>query len=260
MTNENNQKIEKIFQSAFDKSCKLNIKFEDSQRYNETLKQTFLRTFKDICEVVQDITVLEVSSFTGVVSVAMSNYGNRVVASDIDFVINDPAIVDFFDREKIQRFSVNLAEGHFPCKNCFFDLIVFNEVIEHLNFNPIPILKEFHRVLKPGGMVYCATPNLLSAKNIFQILCRKGYLNPPLHLVWNLQPESGMSVGLHWREWTREELVELFKIAGFSCVWHKYGLVTPNRSKFIRKLLVSILYKIFPGLMPNQVGLFSKPI
>jgi 2-polyprenyl-3-methyl-5-hydroxy-6-metoxy-1,4-benzoquinol methylase len=253
-----NPKIQNFFQSAFDESSELKIKFEDAKRYNSALKFTFIRTFSDICKIGQSIRILEVGSFTGVVSLAMRKSGNEVYASDIDFVINDPAIVESFEQAGIQRLSVNLAEGHFPCDECFFDLIIFNEVIEHLNFNPIPLLKEFNRILKPGGMVYCATPNLLSAKNIFQILCRKGYLNPPLHLVWNLQPESGMSVGLHWREWTKEELIELFKIAGFSCVWHKYGLVTPNKSGFLRKQLVSIMYKIFPSLMPNQVGLFVK--
>ena len=67
-----------------------------------------------------------------------------------------------------------------------------------------------------------------------------------------------MSVGLHWREWSREELIELFKCAGFCCEWHKFGLVTPNKSKFPRSIAVQLMYKFFPSLMPNQVSLFNK--
>lgn len=204
------------------------------------------------------MVILDVGSFTGVVSVALKRIGNEVTACDIDFVINDAAIQSIFKEENIKYSCINLQNNTLPFESDSFDLIIFNEVIEHLNFNPIPLLREFNRILKPNGKVYCATPNLLSAKNIFRILTRKGYLNPVEHLIWNLKPGTGMSVGLHWREWCRQELLELFICAGFECEWHKYGLVTPNRSKFPRNIAVRLMYQIFPSLMPNQVALFKK--
>jgi SAM-dependent methyltransferase len=258
MKSNNKNFLKKVFDSAYKKCCDLELTFENSKNYNNSLQYTFYRTFQDICEIGTGLAVLEVGSFTGVVSVALKNYGHDVTASDIGFVIDDPSIKNLFDLEGIRRYSVDLSKAHFPCESNVYDLIVFNEVIEHLNFNPIPLLKEFYRILKPGGLVYCATPNLLSAKNVFRILCRKGYLNKPSDFIWNLEAGTGMSVGIHWREWTKYELIELFRISGFSCIWHKYGLVVPNQSKIARKMLVALMYKLFRGLMPNQVALFSK--
>ena len=246
------------FELAYKKCCGLNLIFENAERYNNALRYTFQRTFDDICRLGNRLSILEIGSFTGVVSVALKGCGNSVVATDMDFVINDPEIQKLFKEEGIAGHSINLTHGQLPFENDCFDLIVFNEVIEHLNFNSIPLLREFHRVLVKGGRVYCATPNLLSAKNVTRIVSRKGYLNPPSDFVWNLQPGTGMSVGLHWREWSREELIDLFKCVGFGCEWHKFGLVTPNKSKFPRSIAVKLMYKFFPSLMPNQVGLFKK--
>ena len=247
-----------ILYDAIAKSSQSKMSFEDSRRYNKDLEHTFLRTFNDVSKIGSGLNILDVGSFTGVVSVALKRLGNEVTACDIDFVINDKAIQSIFTDENIKFTCLNLKNNVLPFEGNSFDLIIFNEVIEHLNFNPIPLLREFNRILMPNGKVYCATPNLLSAKNIFRILTGKGYLNPVEHLIWNLEPGTGMSVGLHWREWSREELVDLFKCAGFGCEWHKFGLVTPNRSKFPRNIAVKLMYQIFPNLMPNQVALFKK--
>jgi ubiquinone/menaquinone biosynthesis C-methylase UbiE len=47
-----------------------------------------------------------------------------------------------------------------PFKNQSFDLITANVVLEHVK-DPIAVLKEVHRVLKPGGRFIFHTPNLL---------------------------------------------------------------------------------------------------
>jgi SAM-dependent methyltransferase len=152
----------------------------------------------------------------------------------------------------------NLAHSQLPVPDESFDLIVFNEVLEHLNFNPIPLLREFARVLVPGGKVYCATPNLASAKNRWLMMRGKSYINPVRDLVRNLTPNTGMSVGLHWREWSREEFVEVFSVAGLKMVSHRFTLVTPNRSKALRRTMVGLMYRFFPSLLPLQVGVFQK--
>jgi SAM-dependent methyltransferase len=44
-----------------------------------------------------------------------------------------------------------------PVEDDRFDAIVMNQVIEHLQ-QPIVVLKELHRVLKPGGTMICSGP------------------------------------------------------------------------------------------------------
>jgi len=49
------------------------------------------------------------------------------------------------------------------------DLIIFMEVIEHL-YNPVFVLKEFYRILKPGGQLYLTTNNISYLPGIFRVL------------------------------------------------------------------------------------------
>lgn len=46
-----------------------------------------------------------------------------------------------------------------PFDDSFFDLVIANELIEHLE-NPDRFLQEVHRILVPGGTLLVATPNL----------------------------------------------------------------------------------------------------
>ena len=43
-----------------------------------------------------------------------------------------------------------------------FDLIVFTEILEHLNFNPAPTLRKLHDALVPGGTFMLSTPDAAS--------------------------------------------------------------------------------------------------
>jgi len=71
-----------------------------------------------------------------------------------------------------------LEPGKLPADS--FDAIILSHVIEHLN-NPVEAVKEFHRLLKPGGRLVLLTPNTKSFGH------RKYGLNwlhldPPRHL------------------------------------------------------------------------------
>ena len=83
-------------------SSSKNMSFEDSKRYNKDLEYTFLRTCNDVSKIGSGLVILDVGSFTGVVSVALKRIGNEVTACDIDFVINDAAIQSIFKEENIK--------------------------------------------------------------------------------------------------------------------------------------------------------------
>ena len=40
----------------------------------------------------------------------------------------------------------------------FFDVVMFNHSLEHI-YNPVETLKEAHRILKPGGLLFISIPN-----------------------------------------------------------------------------------------------------
>ncbi len=202
--------------------------------------------------------ILEFGCFTGIVSASLQRLGHSVTGSDIHFVLADEQNAAFFAEEGVSLWPHDLAVVPLELPSCSFDLIILTEVIEHLNFNPIPLLTEFARILRPGGMVYCATPNLADIHNRLRLLLGRGITNPVEQLIMNLKPGTGMAVGLHWREWTKSELQQLFAVAGFGLKWHRYGLLTPNQSGFPRKQLVRLMYAVAPSLMPNQVAVFIR--
>jgi len=56
-------------------------------------------------------------------------------------------------------YNVGNAENKLPFKEEFFDIILFNDVIEHLE-KPALALENISKVLKKGGILYITTPNL----------------------------------------------------------------------------------------------------
>jgi len=250
--------VDETFEQVFAESSALKPGFEDAARYNQNFKLTHQRTVEDVDALRSNARILELGAFTGVVAVTLARLGHKVTASDHPFILQDPAISGFFARNGIETCPMNLADIKFPLSDGSFDVVDFHSILSLLNFNPIPLLREFHRLLAPGGYVYCASPNLLAAKNVALMLLRKGYLSPVKHLEWNLREDSALKVGLSWREWTKQEVVELFAASGFELVSHKFGLNTPNRSTFPRKQIVNAVYGAFPSLMPTQIGVFRK--
>jgi len=243
---------------VLEKKSRRHPKFEDGARYDSVMAQAYSRTVRDVQALGEKMRILEFGCFTGIVSASLSRLGHAVTGSDIPFVLADEENAAFFSEEGVSLWPHDLAVTPLEMPSESYDLIVLTEVLEHLNFNPIPLLKEFARVLRPGGMVYCATPNLADIHNRLNLLRGRGIMNPVEQLVMNLKPSTGMAVGLHWREWTKAELKQLFAEAGLALSWHRYGLLTANHSSFPRKQLVRMMYSFMPSLMPNQVAVFSK--
>jgi len=234
------------------------LKFEDGDQYDSVMRLAYSRTVRELEALGRHMRVLEIGAFTGIVSAALANLGYDVTASDIPFVLADERNAEFLRCEGVKTLPHNLSELPFPAPSAEFDLVVMNEVLEHLNFNPIPLLRELARILKPGGLVYCATPNLCRIHSRLRLLSGKGIMNPVSDLVLNMKPETGMSVGLHWREWTKGEMIQLFRETGFFLRSHHYCMVAENTSAFPRKQLIEAMYSMFPSLMTHQVGVFVR--
>jgi len=252
--------VEQKVAEALADCSRLPIGFENAARYNDALRRTFSRTVAGVHLTSRNgpLNILEVGAFTAVVSVALKRLGHDVTASDMPFVLQDQGLLRHLQAEGIKTCPHDLSKGPIPLPDSSFDVVIFNEVLEHLNFNCVPLLRDFARLLRPGGTVYCGTPNLASAKNRLFLLTGRGFLNPVQHLLWALAPNTGMSVGLHWREWTKRELTDLFEASGFKLSRHHYCLYTDNTSPFPRRALVGLMYRLCPALMPGQVGVFVK--
>jgi SAM-dependent methyltransferase len=92
-----------------------------------------------------------------------------------------------------------------PYESERFDLVVSMDVVEHL-VEPLPWLREIHRVVKPGGMVFLTTPNYAS-RGLVTIE------RTALELVARLQGFSRKA--LHPSKLTPASLAALLDTAGF---------------------------------------------
>jgi 2-polyprenyl-3-methyl-5-hydroxy-6-metoxy-1,4-benzoquinol methylase len=99
-----------------------------------------------------------------------------------------------------QKAGVRITTGALPQTDfpgASFDAITMSHSIEHLH-DPVACLKEAHRILRPGGSIWIATPNLNSMGHHLFGKNWRG-LEPPRHLVL----------------FTAESLAEGLRLAGF---------------------------------------------
>ncbi len=131
--------------------------------------------------------------------------------------------------------SINLETEAFPYEDNYFDLIVVNQVLEHVK-EFFWIASEMNRVLKPGGLLIVGVPNLASWHN-------------RLLLLFGRQPTSIRVLGPHVRGYTKESLVRtMVEYGGFSLKASAGGNFYPFPAG-----LVKILSKLFPN---GAVSLF----
>jgi 2-polyprenyl-3-methyl-5-hydroxy-6-metoxy-1,4-benzoquinol methylase len=113
--------------------------------------------------------------------------------------ISDHAIEEAKKRVPTATFKVWNAEDELPFDEDFFDMILLNEVLEHLE-SPDAALENIWRVLKKDGILYITTPNLnIVRKKILSYADKKEH---------------------HVSLFPRSDLIELLNSQGFKIVEH----------------------------------------
>jgi SAM-dependent methyltransferase len=115
-------------------------------------------TYDHLAEVALAIpgpkSALDIPAGAGPLARRMKDKGYEVAAADI--------CPEVFEQKDISCDKADL-NGRFPYDDARFDLVVCREGIEHVE-NQFHTMREFHRVLKPGGWLVFSTPNLLSIR------------------------------------------------------------------------------------------------
>lgn len=107
---------------------------------------------------------------------------------------------------EVQYYNCNTEADPLPYDDHSFDWIVYCEVLEHMTQDPLYVLLELKRVLKPGGRIVLTTPNAARLENVVAFLEGRNIYDP----------YSGYGpYGRHNREYVRHELHELMKHCGF---------------------------------------------
>ena len=109
----------------------------------------------------------------------------------------------------------------FPYGSEHFDTVLCCELIEHLPIDPMHMMEEINRILKPGGHLVLTTPNIVSCRAISAIL--QGY-HPGFFPAYIRPAQPGADVeARHAREYAPREISLLFRDAGFETVLLETG-------------------------------------
>lgn len=111
--------------------------------------------------------------------------------------------VDHFDAEK----------DVYPYADTSFDTVVCCELIEHLNGDPMHLLAEVNRILKPGGHLLITTPNISSFRALSAILL--GYHPSFFPAYIRPRKEGEEPEARHNREYVPMEMTLLMNDGGF---------------------------------------------
>lgn len=106
----------------------------------------------------------------------------------------------------------NAEKDPFPYPDEHFATVLCCELVEHLEQDPMFLMSEVNRILKPGGHLVMTTPNIASLRAIKAILM--GY-HPGFFPAYLKPTPHGNDEARHAREYTPQEIMMMFLDAGF---------------------------------------------
>lgn len=111
--------------------------------------------------IAKGLNILEIGCGTGVFTAKLAATAANITATDISAELLGKAC----ERVPNARFQIADAEG-MPFAKSVFDGVVGSSILHHLSLEVA--LKEIYRVLKPGGRIAFAEPNMLNPQVVLQ--------------------------------------------------------------------------------------------
>jgi SAM-dependent methyltransferase len=177
----------------------------------------FLRSLDLMPQLPEGSQVLELGAAPYLMTVMVEKYlGHKVTAAnfqgDYDEAILQPeAEITISSKRYGESYTYpykifNVERDPYPYPDHTFDMVLCCELLEHLVIDASHMLRESHRVLKPGGYLFMTTPNAIGLIHIFTLICGGNIY---------AQYSSDGVYGRHNREYTPGELGELLKLHNF---------------------------------------------
>ena len=140
---------------------------------------------------------------------------------------------------RLQVSYFNVEEALWPFPEESFDLVLCFELLEHMSSDPMHLMEQLNRVMRPGAFLVLTTPNSASWASLARVIIGKQPYNFSVFL-----GVDGL-VNRHNREYVPAELARLIEASGMSVE----RLTTFGAAKFSLPLkLVSRLAGLFGSL------------
>jgi len=144
--------------------------------------------------------------------------------------------------------GINFAVGdvmNLPHAHGWFDIVVCNNLIEHVN-DPVKMLLEINKKLKKGGFLIISTPSPYRIENLFS---------------WLIRGKICLMSDNHFKEYSIREMINILKKTGyiiedFKSKPLKYAIKNPKKY-LIHKIIKPILIVMFFPFPQIKIGLES---
>lgn len=191
--------------------------------------------------------ILEIGSAPFHLTYLLKNKNFPIIGIDIEL----ERFKQFISEQGLHVMKCDVESESLPFNNNEFKFVIFNEIFEHLRFNPIATLKEINRILKPDGVLILSTPNLYSIRNIINFLLGRGF-DDPYQEFEKLYTLGHMG---HIREYSVSQVKTFLRNTGFDSyeIIHKsYGSLKGLWAPF------NIFRKLIPQFNTYQIHISKK--
>lgn len=189
--------------------------------------------------------ILDVGAVPPLLISALQREGYNISGLDID----PSRFSNTIRKLDINVSACNVETEAIPYEDNSVNVMVFNEIFEHLRINLIATFEELWRVMEPGGVILISTPNGLAAHALVRML-RRRLIGPSIHFEYEKLKRVG-HMG-HVREYAINEVVEFVEQMNFEVVEIVY------RSRY-RRRWIDLWLRVFPSLRPFVTIIIRKP-
>lgn len=250
-----NKNISEVIRKVYNEFAKLGWYDEGEEKYFTNQKNRYRKILEYIFKIhpIEKNNLLDVGSHMLQFSIIAKELGFEVTCTDVEQFVNNA-----INNIRLKHFGLEkpkicqLEDYSIPFDSNSFDVIVFSETLEHLNFNPLPILNEFNRLLTTGGIVIISTPNVARLGNRIKLLFGET-------IYTSLQDYCyGDPLGVHRREYTSVEVEKLLEWSKFTITLSKIKFTYPKN--YILFLIERFIQLIFPSMAGTLYVIGQKKI
>lgn len=190
------------------------------RRGDAELNDVFEGSIDRFCDIALALKgarrVLDVGAGHGLLLSLLTELGHECHALD---VVDQPAVHPVTYGKGITFRLCNVEADSIPYPDESFDAVVCCQVLEHFTHSHLPAVQEMRRVLRPGGILEIDVPNVACFRNRLRLLRGKhityDYTDHYLQATPILYQGRSFYPLRHNREFTRDELDLLLRLAGF---------------------------------------------
>ena len=212
-------------------------------RYLAAALPRYQDDFKIIKQVCAQGDLLEIGCYPYCMSAFLKRAGYRYTGLDKKPDRGSRVL----QAEQLDVRACDVETEPFPFADASFDIILLNEVFEHLHIDPLFTLSEIKRCLRPGGRLMLTTPNLYGIMMLLRYLSGKG-IEDPVEAFKMLKTTGHMG---HLRTYSRADIRSFLEEAGFRIrSLSMRPLFTGSKSK---RTIKKAIYTILPSRLHDNI-------